>query len=132
MDQTSEWHEILTGVFWRLVIVKNHTEFLLATPSMCQSRDLLIHVLFFKLIKLLQYIRCRNYKPNFCEAPLFFISDLYLWKKHLYTHKKKVIKMCYFSTISFITFCKNEIKFSVIEYFKISIKISISGTSQKK
>ena len=25
--------------------MKNHTELLLATPSMCQSRDLLIHVL---------------------------------------------------------------------------------------
>ena len=28
--------------------MKNHTEILLATPSMCQSRDLLIHVLYRK------------------------------------------------------------------------------------
>ena len=45
MDQASECHEILTGIFWRLVLVKKHTELLLATLSMCKSRDLLIHVL---------------------------------------------------------------------------------------
>ena len=40
--------------------MKNHTELLMATPSMCQSRDLLIHVLssiFFPFSEL-QYYYC--------------------------------------------------------------------------
>ena len=56
VDQTSECHEMLTGIFWRFVLMKNHTGLLLATPSMCQSWELLIHVL--------AYAKFKNYKKQ--------------------------------------------------------------------
>ena len=52
MDQTSDCHEILTGIFWRLVLMKNHTELLLATPSICQSPVIKLYRHRFQIILL--------------------------------------------------------------------------------
>ena len=55
----------MTGIFWRLVLMENHTDLLLATPSMCQSRDLLIHVLCLDYPKKLSLV---NFNANTNEV----------------------------------------------------------------
>ena len=77
--------------------MKNHTELLLATPSISQSRDLLIHVLdsLFLVLILKTFLLNMSsssfkvfYHLKIFKAKIFFISDINM-------QKSKINKICF-------------------------------------
>ena len=62
--------------------MKNHTELLLATPSMCQSRDLLIHVLKWRYQAVIFVTFYFNTSERVKTTTCGYVNKLDIWVPH--------------------------------------------------